>query len=95
MNIALWVLQAVLALLCGSGGYYKLSQAGVLAGQFGAVPGAAWRALGGLEVVLAVLLVVPAAAKWMPVLTPAAACTADSRPASPPRTRSSGAWRWP
>src|SRR2546421_891022 len=32
-----------------------------------------WRALGVLEMVGAVLLVVPAAAHWMPVLTPLAA----------------------
>lgn len=73
MNILLWVLQGFLALLCVAGGYYKASQPGVLTKQFPALPHAAWRALGVLEVAIGVLLVVPHAASWMPVLTPLAA----------------------
>jgi hypothetical protein len=73
MNVLLWILQAALALLYGSGGAYKLSSAGALAGQFQALPRGAWSALGVLELLGAVLLVVPAALKWRPELTPIAA----------------------
>jgi hypothetical protein len=38
-----------------------------------ALPRAGWGALGVLEMLCAVLLVVPAATRWMPVLTPLAA----------------------
>ena len=39
----------------------------------GALSRGGWGALGVFEMLCAVLLVVPAAAKWMPVLTPLAA----------------------
>jgi hypothetical protein len=38
-----------------------------------AIPRAGWSALGVLEMFGGVLLIVPAAAKWMPALTPLAA----------------------
>jgi hypothetical protein len=60
MNVLLWVLQAVLALL-------------YLSGQWTELPRAGWSALGVFEMVGAVLLIAPAATKWMPVLTPLAA----------------------
>jgi DoxX-like family len=71
MNILLWVLQVALALFCLAGGAYKIFQYEELA----KVPAAAslsrggWGAIGVFEMSCAVLLVVPAAAKWMPVLT--------------------------
>jgi uncharacterized membrane protein YphA (DoxX/SURF4 family) len=73
MNILLWVLQAVLALLYLSGGAYKIFSFDELATQMTALSRDGWRALGVLEIVGAVLLIVPAALKWMPLLTPLAA----------------------
>lgn len=73
MNIVLWIVQGVVALLCLSGGAFKALNPGDLAGQFQALPPGAWRTLGVFEVVGGVLLIVPAAFGWMPVLTPLAA----------------------
>lgn len=73
MNILLWVLQAVLALLNFSGGAYKLFSFEELASKMTALPHAGWRVLGALEILGAILLIVPAATKWLPVLTPLAA----------------------
>ena len=73
MNVLLWILQIALALLYLAGGAYKTFMFDELANQMNAVPRAGWAALGVLEMVCAVLLVVPAAARWMPVLTPLAA----------------------
>jgi hypothetical protein len=73
MNILSWVLQAVLALLYLSGGAYKIFSFDELATQMTALSRDGWRALGVLEIVGAVLLIVPAALKWMPLLTPLAA----------------------
>jgi VIT1/CCC1 family predicted Fe2+/Mn2+ transporter len=73
MNVLLWVLQFALAVLYLSGGAYKAFKFDQLANQMRALPHGGWRALGVLELLGAVLLIVPAAAKWMPVLTPFAA----------------------
>ena len=73
MNVLLWVLQVGLAMLYLAGGSYKTFKFAELASQMRALPPAGWRALGVLEMVGAVLLIVPAAAQWMPVLTPLAA----------------------
>jgi hypothetical protein len=73
MDILLWAFQGVLGLLYAAGGYYKAFQFEELASQFTAIPRGGWRALGVLEMLGAVLLIVPAATKWMPVLTPIAA----------------------
>jgi uncharacterized membrane protein YphA (DoxX/SURF4 family) len=73
MNVLLWVLQAALALLYLSGGTYKIFSFDELAKQMVALPRAAWSVLGVLEIVGALLLIVPAATRWMPVLTPLAA----------------------
>ena len=73
MNILLWVLQVALAFLYGAGGSYKTFKFDALANQMRGLSRGGWRVLGVLEMVGAVLLIVPAAAKWMPVLTPIAA----------------------
>ena len=73
MNVLLWVLQVALALLYLAGGSYKVFKFDQLANQLRALSRGGWRALGALEMVGAVLLVVPAATQWMPVLTPLAA----------------------
>src|SRR5437899_10678140 len=75
MNVLLWVLQVALALLSLAGGAYKVFSFDALANQpfFGALSRGGWGAIGVFEMLCAVLLVVPAATKWMPVLTPLAA----------------------
>jgi VIT1/CCC1 family predicted Fe2+/Mn2+ transporter len=73
MNIVLWILQGALALLYLSGGAYKVFAFDELAKQMRALPHGGWRALGALEIVGGVLLIVPAALDWMPVLTAHAA----------------------
>ncbi len=76
MNILLWTLQIVGALLYGSSGVMKVFlfdtiSEGVV--SFGALPRDGWTALGILELVCAVGLIVPAALRWKPSLTVAAA----------------------
>jgi DoxX-like protein len=75
MNALLWVLQIALALLSFAGGAYKVFKFDEIAKmpQMGALSRGGWGALGMFEMVCAVLLVVPLAAKWMPLLTPLAA----------------------
>ena len=79
MNVLLWVLQVALALLYLAGGAYKTFMFDELANQMDALSRGGWGVLGGIEMLCAVLLVVPAAAKWMPVLTPIAAAVAVRR----------------
>jgi hypothetical protein len=69
----LWVLQVLLALLFLAGGGFKTFNPADVARQITALPTGAWRAVGVLEVLGAVLLVVPAATNWNAVLTPLAA----------------------
>ncbi|SET29170.1 DoxX family protein [Stigmatella erecta] len=73
MNIVFWGLQAILALLFLAGGAYKAFSFQQLASQFSEFPHGGWRALGFLEMAGGVLLIVPAALKWMPSLTAHAA----------------------
>jgi DoxX-like protein len=75
MNLLLWILQIALALLYFAGGAYKLFSYDELAKvpAAAALSRAGWGALGVLEMIGAVLLIVPAALTWMPKLTPLAA----------------------
>jgi hypothetical protein len=73
MNMLLWVVQAVLALLYLAGGAYKTFAFDELATQMTALSRGGWRVLGVIEMACAVLLIVPAATRWMPLLTPIAA----------------------
>ena len=73
MNILLWVLQIALAFLCLSGGAYKAFKFGELASQMQSLSRAGWRVLGFFEMLCGILLIVPAALKRMPSLTPLAA----------------------
>ena len=73
MNALLWVLQIALALLYFSGGAYKAFSFDQVASQLTALSRGGWRALGIFEMLGAVLLIVPAALKWKPRLTPLAA----------------------
>ena len=76
MNILLWVLQVLAALLYGASGVMKVFMFDKVSGDvpsFGALPREAWRALGILELVCTVGLIVPAAFHWQPTLTVVAA----------------------
>jgi hypothetical protein len=75
MNILLWALQGVLALLSLSGGAYKVFGFDAVANEafFGALPRAGWSTLGVFEMLCGVLLIVPAFAKPMQRLIPLAA----------------------
>jgi uncharacterized membrane protein YphA (DoxX/SURF4 family) len=73
MHATLWTLQIVLALLYFSGGAYKTFQPAALASELAGTPAALWVVLGLIEIIGAVLLVVPALTRWMPSLTPMAA----------------------
>ena len=73
MNVLLWIVQVVLALLFLAGGGYKTFNPADVAKQIPALPRGAWAAIGVFEVLGAILLIAPAAVKWMPMLTPLAA----------------------
>ena len=76
MNILLWVLQVLAALLYGASGGMKVFMFDKVSGDvpsFGALPRGAWMALGILELVCTVGLIVPAAFHWKPALTVVAA----------------------
>ena len=76
MNILLWVLQVLAALLYGSSGVMKVFLFEKISRDvpsFGALPREAWMALGILELVCTIGLVVPAAFHWRPRLTVLAA----------------------
>jgi hypothetical protein len=76
VNILLWVLQVLAALLYGASGVMKafmLDKVSEGVPSFGALPREAWMALGLLELVCTVGLIVPAAFRWKPALTVAAA----------------------
>src|SRR4051812_48702085 len=76
MNILLWVLQVVAALLYGASGTMKIFMFDKISAEvpsFGALPREAWMVLGILELGCTVGLIVPAGLHWQPVLTVAAA----------------------
>ena len=76
MNILLWVLQGLAALLYGASGVMKVFMFDKVSKDvrsFDALPRNAWMALGILELVCAVGLIVPAAFHWRPMLTVVAA----------------------
>lgn len=72
MNILLWALQVLAALLYASSGVMKVFMFDKISHDvpsFGALPRNAWTALGILELVCAVGLIVPDAFHWHPQLT--------------------------
>ena len=76
MNIMLWILQVLAAFLYGASGVMKVFMFDKVSEDvpsFGALPRKAWMALGILELVCAVGLIVPAALHWQPALTVVAA----------------------
>jgi uncharacterized membrane protein YphA (DoxX/SURF4 family) len=75
MNILLWVLQILLALQAIAGGAFKIVRFEDIANMPAtkAFPRAVWTLLGAIEVICGLLLIIPAATKWMPILTPVGA----------------------
>lgn len=76
MNILLWVLQVLAALLYGASGVMKAFMFDKVTKDvrsFDALPRRVWIALGIIELVCVVGLIVPAAFRWQPGLTVAAA----------------------
>jgi uncharacterized membrane protein YphA (DoxX/SURF4 family) len=76
MNTLLWVLQVLAALLYTSSGVMKVFLFDKVSGDvpsFGALPRQAWMALGIVELVCTVGLIVPGALHWQPLLTVLAA----------------------
>ncbi|GLC24652.1 DoxX family protein [Roseisolibacter agri] len=76
MHILLWVLQGLAALVYGASGVMKLFMFDRISAEvpsFGALPREVWMALGVLELVCVVGLIVPAALHWRPALTGVAA----------------------
>ncbi len=76
MNVFLWVLQVLAALLYGSSGVMKVflfDKVSADVESFGALPKSAWTALGIVELACVAGLIVPAALRWHPRLTGLAA----------------------
>jgi uncharacterized membrane protein YphA (DoxX/SURF4 family) len=76
MNIVLWVLQVLAALVYGASGVMKVflfDKVSKDVPSFGALPREGWMTLGILELICTVGLIVPAAFHWQPTLTVVAA----------------------
>ena len=76
MNVLLWVLQVLAALMYGASGVMKVFMFDKISGDvrsFGALPRRAWMALGILEIICTVGLIVPSALHWHAALTVVAA----------------------
>ena len=72
MNILLWSLQILAALIYGASGIMKVFMFDKISGDvpsFAALPRKVWTALGILELVCTFGLIVPAAFQWQPALT--------------------------
>ena len=76
MNVVLWTLQVLAALLYAASGVMKVflfDKVSEGVPSFGAMPRGAWAALGIVELVCSVGLVAPGVLHWEPVVTVAAA----------------------
>ncbi len=76
MNMLLWILQGLAALLYAASGVMKVFMFDKVSEgvpSFGALPREAWLALGIVELICTVGLIVPAAFRWHPRLTAVAA----------------------
>ncbi|WP_158886064.1 DoxX family protein [Rhodanobacter sp. L36] len=72
MNILLWVLQILTALMYGASGVMKVFMFDKISHDvpsFGALPRQAWTTLGIVELVCVIGLIVPGAFHWQPQLT--------------------------
>ena len=78
MNILLWVLQILAALVYGASGVMKVflfDKVSADVPSFGALPRQAWTVLGIIELCCTIALILPSALHWKPTLTVAAATT--------------------
>ena len=76
MHALLWVLQVLVALLYAASGVMKVFLFDDISADvpsFEALPRAVWTGLGVLELACVAGLILPAALRWRPVLTPVAA----------------------
>ena len=76
MDILLWVLQALAALLYGASGVMKIFMFDKISADvksFGALPRQAWMVLGIIELICVVGLLVPGLIHWQVMLTSVAA----------------------
>jgi len=76
MNIALWVVQVLAAVMYGASGVMKVFMFDKISQDvrsFAALPRKVWMGLGILELVCTVGLIVPDALHWQPALTVVAA----------------------
>jgi uncharacterized membrane protein YphA (DoxX/SURF4 family) len=76
MNILLWILQVLAALMYGASGVMKVFMFDKVSADvpsFDALPRKVWMALGILELICTVGLIIPAALHWQPELTVVAA----------------------
>ena len=76
MNILLWVIQILAALLYLASGVMKVFMFDKVSGDvpsFGALPRGAWTALGILELMCTLGLILPSVLRWHPALTVVAA----------------------
>jgi hypothetical protein len=75
MNVLLWIFQGLLSVLGIAGGAYKVLAFEELAKMpaTAELSRVAWAAFGTVEIVCGFMLIVPAALKRLPVLTPIAA----------------------
>jgi len=76
MNLVLWILQVIAALLYAASGAMKvfmLDEVSADVPSFGALPREAWIALGIVELVCTAGLLVPSVFRWRPRLTVIAA----------------------
>ncbi|HEX2721647.1 MAG TPA: DoxX family protein [Gemmatimonadaceae bacterium] len=76
MNTLLWILQVLAAIVYGASGVMKVFMFDKISGDvpsFGALPREAWMALGIVELVCVIGLIVPGALHWRATLTVVAA----------------------
>jgi hypothetical protein len=76
MNLLLWILQALAALLYGASGVMKMfmfDQISADVPSFGALPKPVWMTLGVIELICVLALILPSALRWYPMLTVIAA----------------------
>ena len=76
MNLLLWILQALAALVYGASGVMKVfmfDKIRVGVRSFDALPRGAWKGLGILELACVIGLIVPGIFHWQPALTGLAA----------------------
>lgn len=78
MNVALWIIQGLLAVHTAIGAVWKFSHsAEQTMPSLKAIPQGVWLAMSGLEILCAMALVIPAVSKSLGILAPiAAACIA-------------------